>query len=105
MQDFNSFICTGRLTKDIELIYTQNGKAVGKGSIAVNRKFKEVEKTIFLDFDIWEKQAEILTEYTKKGSKILLKGRLEQDSWEKDGKKFQKIFLTVEDFQLLDKKE
>lgn len=105
MQDFNLYVCTGRLTRDIELRYLPSGKAIGKGSVAINRKVGEGEKTVFLDFDVWEKAAEILTEYSKKGSKLLLKGRLEQDTWEKDGKKFQKVFLTVEDFQLLDKKE
>ena len=105
MQDFNLYVCTGRLTRDIELHYTGTGKAVGKGSIAVNRKAGEGEKTAFVDFDVWEKQAEILAEYSKKGSKLLLKGRLEQDTWEKDGKKFSKLLMVVEDFQFLDKKE
>ena len=105
MADFNMYVCTGRLTKDIELQHTQSGKAIGKGSIAINRKFGEVEKTTFMDFDAWENKGEILAEHTKKGSKVLLKGRLEQDFWEKDGKKFSKISMVVEDFQFLDKKE
>ncbi len=105
MQDFNSYVCTGRLTRDIELHHTQTGKAVGKGAIAINRTVGEVEKTTFMDFDAWERKAEILAEHTQKGSKLLLRGRLEQDSWEKDGKKFSKISMVVEDFQFLDKKE
>ena len=51
MQDFNSYVCTGRLTRDIELHHTQTGKAVGKGAIAINRTVGEVEKTTFMDFD------------------------------------------------------
>lgn len=105
MQDFNLYICTGRLTRDIELHYTQSGKAIGKGAVAVNKKYGDKEKTAFIDFNVWEKQAEVLAEYSKKGSKLLLKGRLEQDTWEKDGKKFSKVFMVVEDFQFLDKKE
>lgn len=103
--DTNIFVCTGRLTKDLELRYTPNGKAVAQSSIAINRKFKDQEKTTFVDFTVWDKGAEIISEYTKQGSKVLLKGRLEQDTWEKDGKKFSKLFLVVEDFQFLDKKE
>lgn len=105
MQDFNSYVCTGRLTRDIELHTTSGGKAIGKGAVAINRNVGEEEKTVFLDFTAWEKKAETLAEYTSKGSRLILRGRLEQDSWEKDGKKFSKILLVVEDFQFLDKKE
>jgi len=105
MQDLNDFKATGRLTRDIELSYTPSGKAVGKGSIAINRKYGETEKTTFVDFTVWEKAAEIMTEYTKKGSQLLLCGRIEQDTWEKDGKKFSKLFMVVEDFKFLDKKD
>jgi len=105
MRSFNLWVGSGRLTRDIELQYTSTGKAIGKGAIAVNRKQGDTEKTLFLDFDVWEKAAEILTEHTKKGSNLLLKGRLDMDTWEKDGKKGSKIYLVVEDFQFLDKKE
>lgn len=105
MSNFNLWVGSGRLTKDIELVSTQSGKTIGKGSIAVNRKHGESEKTLFLDFDVWDRAAEILAQYTKKGSSVLLKGRLEQDVWKKDGKKNYKIYLVVEDFQFLDKKD
>lgn len=103
---FNMWVGSGRLTKEIELQFTASGKALAKGSIAVNRKLPNGnEKTLFLDFTAWEKQAEILVNHTTKASRLLLKGRLEQDTWEKDGKKHSKILLVVEDFQFLDKKE
>lgn len=105
MQDLNNVQLTGRLTKDLELSFTPTGKAIGKSSLAVNRKFGETEKTVFIDFVVWEKLATILAEYTQKGSQLLVIGRLEQDFWEKDDKKFSKIFLNVEDFKFLDKKE
>lgn len=105
MQDLNDFKCTGRLTRDLELSYTPSQKAIGKGSVAINRKFNDVEKTTFVDFVVWEKAAEIMAQYTQKGSQLLLCGRFEQDSWEKDGKKYSKLILTVEDFKFLDKKD
>lgn len=105
MQDLNRVVLTGRLTRDIELSYTANNKAIGKGSLAVNRKFSDKETVCYVDFTLWEKSAEIMSEYTKKGSSVLVEGRLEQDTWEKDGKKFSKLYLTVEDFKFLDKKE
>jgi single-strand DNA-binding protein len=105
MSDLNLVVVSGRLTKPLELKELAGDKYLAVGSIALNRKYKDVEKTTFLDIKVWDKSGENLTKYTKKGSRVNLQGRLEQETWEKDGKNFSKIVMVVEDFQLLDKRD
>jgi len=78
---FNKIILLGNLTKDIEIRYLQSGVAVAKGSIASTYKYKsnngeQKEEVCFLDFTLFNKSAEIANQYLKKGSKVLLEGRL-----------------------------
>ena len=63
----NKFFGIGRITKDIELAYTQEGKAVAKYTIAINGYN---DKTDFINCVTWEKQAENLNKYCGKGSQI-----------------------------------
>jgi len=69
----------GRLTRDPELRYTQQGKAVANFSLAVNR-FNDNEADFF-DCEAWEKQAENIANSCKKGHRLLIWGRLRQDRW------------------------
>lgn len=65
----NQVNLTGRLTKDIELRYTQSGKAVGNGTIAVGRKFKSENgerESDFINFVMWGKAAENFANYTQR---------------------------------------
>ena len=101
-KNYNQFSCICRLTKDIELKEVGSDHKVGKFSIAVNgRKDDDV---LFLDCQVWNKQAEILAQYTKKGSKIFLTGELNQEKWEKDNVKHQRIICNVSNFEFLDSK-
>lgn len=86
MVSVNSVILAGNLTRDPEIRYTPQGTAVGKLGLAVNRKFRtkdgeQKEEVCFVDVDVWARQAENCGEYLKKGSSILVEGRLVLDTW------------------------
>lgn len=82
----NNIIIMGRLTKDPEIRYTQTNKPVASFSIACERD--RGEDADFIDCIAWEKTAEFLNKYFKKGSMIIVNGRLTQRMWEdRDGKR------------------
>jgi len=107
MANFNKVILMGNLTRDVEMRATQGGTAIGKFGMAVNRKFKQQsgemkEETCFVDLTAWGRQAEIISEYVKKGSPLFVEGRLEYSTWEsQDGGKRSKLAVVVENFQLM----
>ena len=107
---FNKVILVGNLTRDIELRYTPSGTAVGNTGIATNRKFKssdgqQREEICFVDLTFFGRTAEIANQYLKKGSKVLVEGRLKFDTWEdQNGGKRSKHSITVENMTMLDSK-
>jgi len=75
------------LTRDPELRYTPKGTAVARITLAVNRTWKSEsgenkEEVSFVDVDVWGRQAEVISQYMKKGRPLLVEGRLKQDTWE-----------------------
>ena len=101
-KSLNQVILLGRITKDIELATTTSGKNIANFSLAVD---KGNDQASFFDITAWEKTAEILSQYTRKGSKVLIQGRLDQQTWEKDGKKNSKVVVIAYDVTLLDPKQ
>jgi len=102
MANVNKVILIGNLTRDPELRYTPSGTAVCEFGMAVNRKYKDREETTFVDLVAWARQAELISEYCKKGRPLFVEGRLTFDSWEgKDGQKRSRLRVTVENFQFL----
>jgi len=105
--NFNQVILLGNLTRDVELRHTQSGQALGKFGMAVNRKWKseggeQKETTCFVDLTVWGRQAEVLSQYVKKGSQLFVQGRLEYSTWEAEGGgKRSKLEVTVENFQFV----
>ena len=102
----NRVILVGNLVRDPELRHIPSGLAVTEVSLAVNDRRKAqsgewVEDTSFIDVVIWGRQAEIVCEYKTKGSPILVEGRLKQETWEKDGVKYQKVKVICEKMILL----
>ena len=104
----NQVNLTGRITKDVEVRYTQSGKAVGSGTIAVTRRFKNAEgntESDFIQYVVWGKSAETLSQYTSKGTLIALTGSWQTRSYEKDdGTRVYVNELNVENFDFLEKK-
>ncbi len=107
---YNKVVMIGNLTRDIELRYLPSGSAVAKSAIATSHKYKsqtgeQKDEVCFLDFSVFGKPAEILNQYVRKGSKVLLEGRLVLEQWTaQDGSKRSKHSLRVETFKFLDSK-
>ena len=105
MKMINKAIFVGRLTKDPEMRYTKNGKAVTSFSIAVSEKFKDQETTEFIDCVTWNKLAEICGEYLKKGALVYVEGKHKTERWETDkGEKRSKVVYTIFDMKMLGSK-
>ncbi len=109
MANFNKVILAGNLTRDPELRYTPKGTAVARITLAVNRTWKSEsgenkEEVSFVDVDIWGRQAEVISQYMKKGRPLLVEGRLKQDTWEdKNTKQKQsKLKVVLEGFSFID---
>lgn len=92
----NKIILLGRLTKDVELRYTQTSNtAVASFTLAVNRRFvKEGEErqADFINIVAWNKLAETSSNYLKKGMQVVVTGRLQNRSW--DDEQGQKRYVT-----------
>lgn len=105
---YNKVILVGNATRNVELRYSQSGSAVAKVGIATSRKFKSAtgepkEETMFIDLTFFGRSAEIANQYIKKGSKILVEGRLILEQWKaQDGTKRSRHSITVESMKLLD---
>lgn len=81
----NNVTLQGKLGKDIDLKYTQSGKAVGTTSIAVDRDFKNAngeKETDWVNIVFWGKTAETVANYFRKGDEILVVGRIQTRSYE-----------------------
>ena len=103
--DLNKVELIGRLTRDADLKYAITGTAIAGISLASNRSVKkqgnwETEVSYF-DASIYGKSAENLKPYLTKGKTIAIVGHLKQDRWEKDGQKFSRIKIEVEEVQPL----
>ena len=93
--EMNRFVGVGRLTKDVSLNYTQNGKAVANYTVAINRPFKNQQgenEADFINGVVWGKGAENLANYMKKGSQIGIDGRLQTRTYENNNG--QTVFVT-----------
>lgn len=103
--DINSVIIVGRLTRDVELKYMNNGNAVASMSIAVNRSKREgdqwVSEAHFFDVSYFGKGAEAVKPYLTKGKQIAVQGSLRQNRWEKDGQKQSRVVIVADSVELL----
>ena len=98
---FNLVILTGRLTKEPELKHGASGTAYCKFTLAVNRMKKD-DPADFIFCSAFGKTAELIAEYVKKGHQLGIQGRLQQDTYEKDGEKVSKTGVTVDKIEFLE---
>lgn len=91
----NVVALAGNAVGDPTVRSTSSGKKVSSFRLAVNNPLSEKE-VLFIDVDTWEKQAEFVEKYVKKGSLLSVVGRLKQDTWEKDGQKRSSISVITE---------
>lgn len=106
----NKIILLGRLTKDVELRYTQTSNtAVASFSLAVNRKFTkegEEQQADFFNIVAWGKLAETSSKYLRKGSLILITGRLQNRNWEDEqGQKHYITEILTEELDFIESKK
>ena len=108
MPNFNKVILAGNLTRDPELRYLPKGTATARIGLAINRKWsdesgQQKEEVTFVDVDAFGRQAETLAQYMKKGSPILIEGRLKLDQWDdkQTGQKKSKLGVVAETVQFL----
>ncbi len=106
---FNKVVLVGNLTRDIELRYASSGSAIANTAIATSRKFTQngerKEEVCFIDITFFGRSAEVANQYLRRGSKILVEGRLKFDQWvAQDGSKRSKHSVIVETMQMLDSK-
>lgn len=105
----NNVNLIGRLTKAVDLRYTQNGVAYGSFTIAVNRRFKNQNgerEADFINCVIWKKSAENLANFTQKGSLIGVSGAIQTRNY--DNQQGQRVYVTevlVENFDLLESRK
>lgn len=98
----NAVEFVGNTTRDVELRFTANGTAVGNFGLAVNRQVKVgddyEEETFFLDVTIWEKLAENVAESIPKGTRVMVLGRMKEDSWQtKEGDQRKKLIVVADE--------
>lgn len=95
--NFNKVIVGGNLTRDPEMKYLANDRALCKFGLALNRKWGDKEEVTFLDIEAWGKTAELVGQYLNKGSQALIEGRLRQDTWEaQDGSKRSRMMIVAD---------
>src|SRR6266446_3312579 len=111
MAYINKVILAGNMTRDPELRYTPNGKAIAKFGLAVNRNWttdtgEKKEEVTFVDIDAFGRQAEVISQYLKKGRPVLVEGRLRLDQWDdkQTGQKRSKLGVVLESFSFIDSK-
>lgn len=104
----NSVTLTGRLTRDVDLRYTQSGTAVGTFNLAVDRQFRSSNgerETDFINCQIWRKSAENFANFTHKGVLVGVEGHIQTRTY--DNNQGQKVYVTeviVDRFALLQPK-
>lgn len=102
-KSINQVILLGRLTRDPEARTTPSGKTVVSFGLAVDRGGQE-DAADFFDITAWEKLGDLVSQYLSKGRRVLVQGRLRQDSWDdkETGKKRSRIGVTATDVTFLD---
>lgn len=106
MPSANIVIICGNLTRDPEVRAVPNGQTVCDMGLAINESYKNkagelVESTVFVDVVAWGKTAENCGQYLRKGAPVLVEGRLQLDTWEKDGQKRSKLRARADRVQFL----
>ncbi len=108
--NYNKVIIAGNLTKDPELRYLPSGTAVANMRLATTRRYRGktgdmVDEVCFVDVQVFGRQAETSGEYLRRGSNILVEGRLRLNEWETDQGKRSKVVVVGERIQFISPKE
>ena len=103
---FNRVVLVGNLTRDVVLGSTQTETPVTDIGLAVNERRKDqsgnwIDEPVFVDVTLWGRTAEVANEFLRKGSPVLIEGRLRLDTWEDNGQKRSRLRVVGERMQML----
>jgi single-strand DNA-binding protein len=107
---FNKVILVGNLTRDIEVRFSKSGTMIANSAMATSKKYKgqageQKEEVCFVDVTFFGRTGEVAQQYLRKGSKVLIEGRLKFDQWtDQSGQKRSKHSVSVDIMQMLDSK-
>jgi single-strand DNA-binding protein len=99
----NSITIVGNITRDPELRFTPSGQANARIGVAVNRRWQDKgsgewnEATSFFDVICWRELAENVSESLKRGTRVIVTGRLEQRTWEQEGNKRSVVEIIADE--------
>ena len=103
----NNFTAIGRLTGEVKFKVFESGKNLSEVGIAIKKDYKNKQGEYdadFFDMKIWGKPAEFAGNYLKKGNKVAIVGRMENNNYEKDGQKVYRNVITVNSIESLQEK-
>lgn len=106
MPSLNKVFLIGNLTRDPDVRQLPSGMSVADLGLATTRKFRtqggeDREETCFVKITVFGRQAETVGQYLRKGSPVMVEGRLKYEEWEKDGKKQSRLGVIAERVQFL----
>ena len=106
MASFNKIILMGNLTRDCETRFANNGTAIVKFGLAVNRRFQDAEgnwkeQPTFVDVTIFGKRGEAFARFHTKGKQALIEGQLRMDTWDDKatGQKRTKLYVVADGWE------
>lgn len=109
MANLNKVFLIGNLTNDPLLRQTESGTSVASFGLAVNQRYRkddeQKEKVCFVGIVAWNKLAETVASYLKKGKFVFIEGKLQYRTWEQEGKKRNKLEVVARTVQFLSKPE
>jgi len=97
----NKAILIGNVGKEPELRKTQSGTSVANFSLATSKKVKGEDKTEWHRIVAWDKLAEIIEKYVRKGDKVMIEGEIETREYEKDGRKVYTTEIRAWNMEML----
>lgn len=100
----NRVCLSGRLTADVELKTSSSGKSYSRFSLAVDRLGKDAGAD-FINCTAFGRTAEVISQYTRKGDKIVVSGRIQTGSYERDGRKVGTFDVVVDEVELPPKRK
>lgn len=100
----NKWVGMGRATKDPEVRYTKDNKAIATINVAIDRRFNK-DITDFFKCTAFGKTAEFVEKYIRKGTKVVIEGTVQNDNYEKDGVKHYGTNIIIEAIEFAESKK
>src|SRR5690349_15592827 len=112
MSSFNKVMLMGNLTRDPQMKQLPNNSVVAEFGLATTRRYRTAggedrEETAFVDCAAFGKQAEVISQFCRKGKPLFVEGRLRYDTWDDKmgGGKRSKLSVVIENFQFVGPRE